>query len=153
MKAVIPVFKNRVSPVFDWCSNLLVVEIQSGREVGRCKVASADTDPVRQADHVVELGADLVVCGGIGEILLGLFEVSHTRVITGVSGDIDDVLTALIAGELPHPRFTMPGRDVRLRHHRVRGGFGEAMLTTTDENKRNRKAGKKRETFMGTERR
>jgi predicted Fe-Mo cluster-binding NifX family protein len=124
MKTVIPVFKNRVSPVFDWCSNLLVVEIQSGREVGRSKVGAADTDPVRQADQVVELGAGMVVCGGIGEILLCLIEASNIRVIPGVSGDIEDVLAALIAGELPHPRFMMPGLGAHMGQHRVRGGFG-----------------------------
>ncbi len=124
MKTVIPVFKNRVSPVFDWCSNLLVVEIQSGREVGRSEVAAADTDPVRQADQLVELGAGLVVCGGIGEILLGLIEARGIRVIPGVSGDIDDVLGALSAGELSHPRFMMPGCGAHLGQHRLRGGFG-----------------------------
>jgi predicted Fe-Mo cluster-binding NifX family protein len=123
MKTVIPVFKDRVSPVFDWCSNLLLVEIQSGREVGRSKVAAADTNPVRQADQLVELGAGMVVCGGIGEILLGMIEASHIRVIPGVSGDIDDVLAALIAGELPQPRFMMPGRGAHLGQHRMRGGF------------------------------
>jgi predicted Fe-Mo cluster-binding NifX family protein len=123
MKAVIPVFKNRVSPVFDWCSNLLLVEIQSGREVGRSKVAAADTDPVHQADQVVEMGAGMVVCGGIGEILLGLIEANHIRVIPGVSGDIDDVLAALIAGELPHPRFMMPGCGAHRGQHRLRGSF------------------------------
>jgi len=124
VKTVIPVFKNRVSPVFDWCSNLLVVEIQSGREVGRSNVAAAGTDPVRQADQVVELGAGMVVCGGIGERLLCMIEASNIRVIPGVSGDIDDVLAALIAGELPHPRFMMPGRGSHPGQHRVRGGFG-----------------------------
>ncbi len=124
MKAVIPVFKNRVAPVFDWCSNLLVVEIQSGREVGRSEVAAADTDPVRQANQVVELGAGMVVCGGIGEILLRLIEDSNIRVIPGVSGDIDDVLAALSAGELSHPRFMMPGCGAHLGQHRLRGSFG-----------------------------
>jgi predicted Fe-Mo cluster-binding NifX family protein len=124
MKTVIPIFKDRVSPVFDWCSNLLLVEIQSGREVGRSKVAAADTDPVHQADQVVEMRAGMVVCGGIGEILLGLIEANHIRVIPGVSGDIDDVLAALIAEELPHPRFTMPGCGAHLGQHRLRGGFG-----------------------------
>ncbi len=124
MNIVIPVFKNRVSPVFDWCSNLLVVEIQSGREVGRSEVAAADTDPVRQADQVVELGAGMVVCGGIGEILVGLIEARDIRVISGVSGDIDDVLAALIARQLPHPRFMMPGCGAHLGQHRLRGGFG-----------------------------
>ena len=124
MKTVIPVFKNRVSPVFDWCSNLLLVEIQSGREVGRSEVAAVDTNPVRQADQLVELGAGLVVCGGISEILLGLIEANNIRVIPGVSGDIDDVLAALSAGELPHPRFMMPGCGAHLGQHRLRGGFG-----------------------------
>lgn len=124
MKTAIPVFKNRVSPVFDWCSNLLLVEIQSGREAGRSKVAAAHTDPVRQADQVVELGAGMVVCGGIGEILLGLIEARGIRVIPGVSGDIDDVLAALIAGELPHSRFMMPGCGAHFGQHRLRGGFG-----------------------------
>jgi len=124
MKTVIPVFKNRVSPVFDWCSNLLVVEIQSGREVGRSRVAATDTDPVHQADQLVELGVGMVVCGGIGEVLLGLIEANHIRVIPGVSGDIDDVLAALIAGELPHPRLMMPGCGTHLGQRRLRGGFG-----------------------------
>ena len=124
MKTVIPVFKNRVSPVFDWCSNLLLVEIQSGQEVGRSKVATADTNPVRQADQLVDLGASMVVCGAIGEILVGLIEARDIRVISGVSGDIDDVLAALIAGKLPHPRFMMPGCGAHLGQHRLRGGFG-----------------------------
>jgi predicted Fe-Mo cluster-binding NifX family protein len=124
MKTVIPVFKNRVSPVFDWCSNLLLVQIQSGRELGRSEVAVADTDPVRQANQLVELGAGLVVCGGIGEILLSLIEAGNIRVIHGVSGDIDDVLGALSAGELSHPRFMMPGCAGHRGQHRLRGGFG-----------------------------
>jgi predicted Fe-Mo cluster-binding NifX family protein len=123
MKTVIPVFKDRVSPVFDWCSNLLLVEIQSGRVMGRSEVAVAGTNPGRQADQVVELGAGMVVCGGIGETLLGLIEANNILVIPGVSGDIDDVLAALIAGTLPHPRFMMPGCRAQLGQHRLRGGF------------------------------
>jgi predicted Fe-Mo cluster-binding NifX family protein len=123
MKIVIPVFENRVSPVFDWCSNLLLVENQSGREVGRSEVAAADNDSLRQADQMVELGASMVVCGGIGEMLLGLIEARGIRVIPGVSGDIDDVLTALSAGELSHPRFMMPGSGAHFGQHRLRGCF------------------------------
>jgi len=54
-----------------------------------------------------------------------LIEANHIRVIPGVSGDIDDVLAALIAEELPHPRFMMPGCGAHLRQHRLRGGFGD----------------------------
>ena len=109
MKTVIPVFKNRVSPVFDWCSNLLLIEFQCGWEIKRSEVTITCADPVRQADQLVELGASMVVCGGIGKILLLLIEAKSIRVISGVSGDIDDVLTAMSVGELCHPRFLMPG--------------------------------------------
>lgn len=124
IKIIIPVFKNRVSPVYDWCSNLLVVEIESGWETGRSKVETAGPDPVRQADQMVELGVGMVVCGGIGEGLLGFIKARNVSVISGVSGDIDDVLTALIAGEIPHPRFMMPGCAGYREQQRVRGRLG-----------------------------
>jgi len=133
MKTVIPVFKNRVSPVFDWCSDLLVVEIESGREMGRSKVAAAETNPVRQADQLVELGAVMVVCGGIGEILVGLIEARDIRVISGVSGDIDDVLAALSAGELSHPRFMMPGCAGHRGQHGLRRHWRQRPQTRTQK--------------------
>lgn len=109
MKTVIPIYKNRISPVFDWCRNLLLVEIQSGRELGRSKVAAANIDQVRQADQLVELGVGLVVCGGISKTLIGLLETRGIRTISGVSGNIDDVVAALRTEVLLHPRFVMPG--------------------------------------------
>jgi len=121
MKIIIPVYRNRVSPVFDWCGNLLLFDIQSRREVRRREVAAAGTDPGKQARRLVELGTDLVVCGGISELLLGLVEASNIRVISGVSGNIDDVLAAMRTKELSHPRFMMPGYT---RRHGLRGGFG-----------------------------
>jgi predicted Fe-Mo cluster-binding NifX family protein len=124
MKIILPVYRNRVSPVFDWCSNLLLVDIQSGREVGRREVAAADTDPGKQVRRLVELGADLIVCGGISEILLGLIEASKIRAISGISGDIEDVLAAIRAKKLSHPRFTMPGCTGHRGQHRLCSGFG-----------------------------
>ena len=119
MKTVMPIFKNRVSPVFDWCQNLLLAEIQAGHEVGRSEVAVANIDPVRQADQLAELGAELVVCGGIGEILQGLIEARNIRVISGVSGNITDVLEALTTEKLSHPRFIMPGCAGHRRQYRL----------------------------------
>ena len=30
MKVAMPVFQNRVSPVFDWCQHVIAVEVASG---------------------------------------------------------------------------------------------------------------------------
>ena len=123
-KAAIPIFQGRVSPVFDWCGNLLLVEIRSGQEVQRQEVEVASTDPVLKTNRLVELGANLLVCGGISELLLSLIESRDIRVIPWVAGGIDDVLAALVLGNLPHPRFMMPGCAGQRGRHRVRRGFG-----------------------------
>ena len=123
-KAAIPIFQGRVSPVFDWCGNLLLVEIRSGQEVQRQEVEVASTDPVLKTNRLVELGANLLVCGGISELLLSLIESRDIRVIPWVAGGIDDVLAALVSGNLPHPRFMMPGYAGQRGRHRVRRGFG-----------------------------
>ena len=124
MKIVIPVHKNRVSPVFDWCSSLLLVDIQSGRR----EVAVADKDPGKQACRLVELGADLVVCGGISELLLGLIEASKIGIISGVSGGIDDVVAAIRTKEISHPRFMMPGCTGHRGQRRLRSGYGSQAM-------------------------
>jgi predicted Fe-Mo cluster-binding NifX family protein len=130
MKVVIPVYRNRVSPVFDWCSSLLLVDLESGRR----EVAVADKDPSKQACQLAELGADLVVCGGISELLLGLIEANNIKIISGVSGDIDDVVAAINAKEISHPRFMMPGCAGHRGQHRLRGGCGRHAMN--DRNRR-----------------
>ena len=127
MKIVIPVFKHRVSPVFDWCSNLLLIEIQSGLELGRIEIAAAYSDPIQLANRLVEMGVDIAVCGGIGETLAALLEARKIQLISGVSGEVCDVLVALNTGELSDPRFLMPGFPLyhgQRRLHGVLGGKG-----------------------------
>ena len=124
MIVAMPIFRNRISPVFDWSGNLLIVEIRSGREVKRQEVEATATYPAAHADRLVDLGVHVLVCGGISEQLLSLIEYRNIQVIPGVAGKIDDVLSAMISGDLPHPRFMMPGRGAHPGQHRVRGGFG-----------------------------
>lgn len=117
MKAAIPVFQSRVSPVFDWCRTLLEVEIRPGEETTRKEIDVDGLGPAQRANLLLELGTELLVCGTIGEQLLPMIEARGVRVITGVAGGIDEVLEALAAGDLPNPRLDMPG--CRRRH---RGG-------------------------------
>lgn len=123
MKIVIPVLRNRVSPVFDWSRNLLLIDIQSGREMSRQEIAIAEPNQGKQVCKLVELGANLLVCSGISKELMSLIKARSIGVISGVSGDIDDVLRAICMKKLSHPRFMMPGCAGRRGQNRLRSGF------------------------------
>ena len=124
MKVAIPIFNKRVSPVFDWCRNLLLLEISPGGDVKRREVELDCIKPEDRARRLVDLEAGMLVCGGISEQLLTLVESMGIRVIPGVAGGIDDVLEALMEGNLPQPHLMMPGCKGHGGRRRLRRGGG-----------------------------
>lgn len=121
MTVAMPIFQNRISPVFDWSRNLLIVEIQSGREDKRQEVEVAATCPAERAGRLVDLGVTVLVCSAISEQLQSLIEERDIQVIPGVAGKIDDVLSAMISDSLPHPHLRMAGCS---EQHGFRGDYG-----------------------------
>lgn len=109
MKVAMPVWMGRISPVFDVARQLLVVKVEDGTEVSRCKVPLGAEALQRRAQDVAGLGVEVVICGGISRTLENLLGAYRVTVIPWVTGAADEVLTAYLAGEIPHPRFMMPG--------------------------------------------
>ena len=68
MKIAIPLFKGRVSPHFGSSSRALLVEITNGtvKQEARWDVGSAGA--MEMASHLVNLGVEKVVCGGISRL-------------------------------------------------------------------------------------
>jgi predicted Fe-Mo cluster-binding NifX family protein len=109
-RAAIPVFRKRVSPVFDSCSRILLVDIEKGREVDR-KEIYLDALPVTERVMILrkfQVGA--VICGGISSLLENMLISAKIDLISDISGEIDTVLEAYRAKKLDRPRFHMPGR-------------------------------------------
>ncbi len=109
MKVAIPVWEGGLSPVFDVAGRLLIVEVRDGREVLRYEAPFPEEGLLRRASHLVELRVDVLVCGAISRDLEALLRVQRIQVIPWVTGDPERVLAAFCAGELPSPRFAMPG--------------------------------------------
>jgi predicted Fe-Mo cluster-binding NifX family protein len=122
MTVAVPVFRNRVSPVFDWCRTLVVLDINDGRVVRRETVSCEAAQPEQLAGRLASHGVDVLVCGGISRQLCGLIEAQRIRVIPWVSGELDEVISAIIGGKLHHPRFALPGCGMQRRRGRDGGG-------------------------------
>ena len=110
MRIAIPVFQNRVSPVFDWASRVLVIETDGHRELRREENSLGCTSLIGRADRLAEMRVDSLVCGGISEHMLALLIARGINVIPWIAGETDKVFSAFLDGQIPGKDFTMPGR-------------------------------------------
>lgn len=120
MKIAIPIWQNRVSPVFDSSRRLLVVDLIDGRALGRKEVEIGGELPRERARRLSESSAEVLICGAISEPLAEQVVAVGIRLIPFIAGEVEDILKAYIESRLPSPEYLMPG--CRGRHRRVRKG-------------------------------
>ena len=124
MKVVIPHWQGRVSPVFDVAGQMLVIEIDGGRESARQERHLDAEFPQARAAWLVQEGIDVLICGAISRCLESAVVQAGVEVIPQICGDVECILSAFIDGQLEQDAFRMPGcRGQRraLRAHCRRG--------------------------------
>ena len=109
MKIAIPIWGNRMSPVFDTSSRLRVVDIADNRERERTETEWQSKDLSGRCIHIRNLGVDVLICGAITGHFARLLRAAGIEVIPGISGDPEEVLNAYLEGTLSSARFLMPG--------------------------------------------
>ena len=109
MKIAIPIWEDCVSNVFDFAGKLLLVEIESGKEISRSEVLLESQSLSQRVGKLKSLEVDVLVCGAISRVLANMVTASGIQVLPYVTGSIDDVLQAYLTGQLVKPEFSMPG--------------------------------------------
>jgi len=109
MKIAIPIWNGFISSVFDFAHRLLLVDIENGREVNRSEVDLKAESLPQRAGNLKNLGVDVLICGAISRALANMVTASGIEVLPYVTGGVDNVLQAYLAGQLVQPQFTMPG--------------------------------------------
>lgn len=122
MKIALPVWQDRISPVFDVAGQVLVVDVTSGRETARDVRALADMTPEGRVTQLAEWGVDRLVCAAISQPLEVALADRGVRVFARVCGGVEEVLAAFLAGCLGEERFAMPGCYGQRRRHMARRG-------------------------------
>jgi predicted Fe-Mo cluster-binding NifX family protein len=123
MRVGIPIWQERISPVFDTARRLLLVDLLGGREQTRSEVLLGDEAWPERARHLREHGVEVLLCGAVSRPLCELLQAQGIRVVSFLRGEPEAVLAAYRSGRLTVTRFRMPGcrgRCVR-RHGRQRG--------------------------------
>ncbi|HNR12595.1 MAG TPA: NifB/NifX family molybdenum-iron cluster-binding protein [Thermodesulfobacteriota bacterium] len=122
MNIALSYWHNRIVPVFDVASSLLLVKVEDGREVERKKIFLHQYGPLLRSQELVELEVDVLICGAVSDSLDRSLTLSGIRVFDFVCGPVADVLDAFLTGSLKNEQsakaFAMPG--CQGRHNRIR---------------------------------
>jgi len=109
IRVAIPTFQDRVSPVIDSCAHLLIIEIDQSDEVERKNVYWGDMSLAERCKILQKIDVHIVICGGISETFANMLRSLDVRLINGIAGDIEAVLSAYKGDQLNSPAFYMPG--------------------------------------------
>ena len=115
MRVAMPIWKDRISPVMDAATRLLIVEYDGHGEVTRTEEPISGEHPPQLARLLSGLGIGLLICGGISQHLFSLLEAQQITVYPWVTGPVEVVLDAYHTNRLGSRRFLMPGCAGRKR--------------------------------------
>lgn len=124
----------RVSPVFEAGGRLLLLEFEHHRAVCRREVAWPDGISAHRAEHLVDLGVEALICGGIMAPTEALLRRAGLRVIPWICGELDEVVEAFRNGTLQRAEFLMPG-CCRHRGSRLEGKHGGGRPRTSPDSR------------------
>jgi predicted Fe-Mo cluster-binding NifX family protein len=112
MKIAIPLFKDRISPRFDVCPEIWVVELKNGEVVNQEKWPMETFNLQQRLDQLTSKGVDKIICGGIESFCIGQLENRGIDVIHNVAGEAGKALNLFLRGVL-RPGFYCNGRRGR----------------------------------------
>jgi len=105
----IPIWQQRVSPVLDSATRLLVVTCRDGREINRREIPLEAMAPAALIQCLAGLHINLLLCAASSSELQRELEKLGIEVWPHLCGNVDQILTALACGQLDTREFHMPG--------------------------------------------
>ena len=100
MRYAIATDGDQVAPHFGRCELYEILDIENEQVLARKQMPCPAHEPGLLPKLLKEQGAQVVVCGGAGANAIDLFAASGVGMFVGVSGSLNQVVTAIIAGEL-----------------------------------------------------
>ena len=120
MKVAIPINNDRVAPRLPLAKEVIIVDLQGKKEMGRYKVNIALLHPMEIPDFLASQGVTKVIAGGVNWHLQEMLRVHNIEVIWGIMGDVDEVLAFFLKKGLQDGMGPCPPSD-RWRRRRFRG--------------------------------
>ena len=109
IRIAIPIFHNRVSPVLDTCTRLLIIDSEEKVDVEKREIPFDVYSQSERFEIVKNLNPDAIICCGISEVFDKMLQSADIRLISGIAGDVEQVTEAFLSNRIDDPQFRMPG--------------------------------------------
>ncbi len=109
MRIAIPIWDDKVSPVLDAASRLLIVETENRNVASHFEIYLDEHELSRRCFRIQGMEIDILICGAISDAFSRMLTASGVDVIPEISGHAEEVLKAYLQGDLFNPKFLMPG--------------------------------------------
>lgn len=109
MKIAIPVWENRVSPVFDTSTHILVADIKENRLVSKEIISLQGITLYQRIELLHKLRIRTFICCAVTRPLLESILGKNIKAVSNICGDIDQILDAVCKGKDIKALFSMPG--------------------------------------------
>jgi predicted Fe-Mo cluster-binding NifX family protein len=109
VKLAVTVWGNRISPVFDAASTLLVAEITDKKISGQHYTAFDPQSPTDLIHTLKKNHVTTLVCGAISKTPASLILDQHIHLIPFVTGNVRQFLDSFALNQTVEKKYRMPG--------------------------------------------
>ena len=109
MRIAVPIWNDKISPVFDTASRLLIINTKNLSEIERFETSLYEQDISRRFLRIQDLKVNILICGAISRPFSMLLMSAEIKIISGIAGPAEDVLNAYLHGSLSNSKYLMPG--------------------------------------------
>ena len=100
MKVAIPRFGESVAPCFGYSATIAIFTVKRGKVVGQADFCLQSTDILDRVRLLRDQEVGTLICGGVQEPLDDMLQANGVRVISWVSGTVEELLDCYLRGEL-----------------------------------------------------
>ena len=112
MKVAMALFKDRISPRFDVCPEIRIIELNNGKVINQENWPMESFNLQKRLDQLASKGVHKIICGGIDSFCMDHLGNMGIDVIHNVAGEAGEVLNLFIRGVL-RPGFYCNGKRER----------------------------------------
>jgi predicted Fe-Mo cluster-binding NifX family protein len=118
----IPVLRSRVAPVLNWCSRIQIFPEEPSRESLRQELILPHLEADQRLQVLRDHRVSTLICGALSADLLRRARDLGLTVVSGVAGEVEEVVQSYWQNNLDHPKFRLPGcRGARRYRSGLRG--------------------------------
>lgn len=100
MKIALTTQDDQIFEHFGKCTTFTVFEVENGKIQGKTLIDAIGHGHAELAGFLKGAGVDVVICGGIGNGARNMLDFAGIRLVSGISGSIDDAINAYLNGNL-----------------------------------------------------